>query len=700
VVLVALAAAGTGFLYARETVRMGAARRAALAGVRVAAFSLLGFLLLRPVWVTEVHGERARAVVLLLDNSQSLAQPDPRTGREDRLRVLLAYDRLPPDRPFGQPASQSEVIELPSDLPEAPTRADLVRAVLTNPRLNLLERLARVGPLQTFLFGQRLRAISAPPSPLLGPGGQGEWLGAFTATDSRTALADACAELLERDANELPAAVVVVTDGRDNASELPPADLARACAAAGVPLHIYGPGVARVGHAQLRSARIPDTLFVDDEVEVPVRWRVRGVREGTIELSLRLSGRTVGEPKRLPVREGDDLRETLTFTPTRGDLAGGERQELEVVLRRIEGGETFTDTLGKRVLVEDRKVRVLVVEDAPRWEYQYLQRALLRDRRVEADFVLLGGDPRAMQAGPPYLPGFPEKREAFFAYDLLILGDVPASLFGGERLTWLREFVAEGRGLVMIAGPRHAPAEYAAERKLAEVLPVEFGAVQFPIDSGERTQEYRPQRTPAGARSGVLQLADVPEENDRVWEELRGWHWHYPVKRLRPGAVALLTHPREKAGGGPMPLMASHYYGRGLVMFLATDETWRWRYNEQDRYFNRFWAQVVYRAGYRERRGSERTRLSLSEAEHVLGRTGRVYARLFTPDYRPLEAPRVSARLEKRDAKPGEARFQTVTLEAVAGQPGDYVAVLPHDRVGEFTLTVEGSEAGSLDYRV
>ena len=45
------------------------------------------------------------------------------------------------------------------------------------------------------------------------------WLRELNATDPQTALADQVAELLAREPDDLPAAVVLVTDGRENASQ-------------------------------------------------------------------------------------------------------------------------------------------------------------------------------------------------------------------------------------------------------------------------------------------------------------------------------------------------------------------------------------------------------------------------------------------------------------------------------------------------
>ena len=129
------------------------------------------------------------------------------------------------------------------------------------------------------------------------------------------------------------------------------------------------------------------------------------------------------------------------------------------------------------------------------------------------------------------------------------------------------------------------------------------------------------------------------------------------MTKLRPAAVSLLDHPREKiADDKPMPLLAMHYYGKGLVLFSAVEETWRWRFNEADKYFARYWGQVVYAIGLPHTLGSKSGQLALAGGEAVLGKPGQVYARLFTPEYRPLTARARDrpGRAARRPAERGE----------------------------------------------
>ena len=117
---------------------------------------------------------------------------------------------------------------------------------------------------------------------------------------------------------------------------------------------------------------VPETLFVDDTAGVGVRFAGRGLT-GPAELVATLNGREVA---RASVELGETAkRETLTFAPAAGDAQPG-RQPLTITLRAA--GDAAEDTLAKPVRVSDRKLKVLVVDGVPRWDFKFLQRLLLR----------------------------------------------------------------------------------------------------------------------------------------------------------------------------------------------------------------------------------------------------------------------------------------------------------------------------------
>lgn len=689
-----LLAAGVTFLYRMERGSFGTARRIVMIGLRVALLALLLFLLARPMLLAEFAGRRPSGVVVLLDNSQSMMQQDRRLTEADKFRVALAKNLVPLATNL---TDEKSLANLPAATPVDPPRADMVRWVLAHPELKLTDSLQKHGPVRSYLFGQRLRGTQDEP----GAGALAtRLLASFKADEPKTGLADAIHDVLQRKDGDTPAAIVVITDGQDNASKYTPQEAGEECARLRVPLHIWGVGSAEGGSLQLKEIGAPETIFVDDTIFVPIRWRAQGFKKGTVEIVVTLGGKQVAR-KPVPAQAGEDLRDVLSFVVPKGKEKE-ENLDLAVTLA-LKGNDQFKDTLARPVRVVDRKIRVLVIEHAPRFEFKFLQTALLRDRRVEAEFLLVQADPKVAKAGPPFLPEFPPTREKFFEarYNLIILGDVAASWLGREHLEWIKEFVESRGGLIVIAGRQHMPATY-ADTPLAEVLPVEFVPQKFKIEADVRTQEYPPTLTEIGQRTEMLSLADNPDENLKLWHGLPGFYWHYPVTKLRPAAVSLVVDPRAKMGDQAMPIVATQWYGQGQVVYLGTDETWRWRFNVQDKHFIRFWGQLIYQVGLPSLLGesAKRVQPALERSQAVLDQPGSIFVRLLDKNFKPRRDPQVEAILEYVDAKPGQERTRKIALQAIPGREGEYRALLAHDRPGRFELKIANPDVTTFAYRV
>jgi len=215
-----------------------------------------------------------------------------------------------------------------------------------------------------------------------------------------------------------------------------------------------------------------------------------------------------------------------------------------------------------------------------------------------------------------------------------------------------------------------------------------------------------------GEQNQMTSLDDNPEDNKRLWkkdlwEHVPGFFWHYPVSDLRPGATALVVHPQEKTTRKPdvkpMPIFATQLYGKGEVLFVGTDETWRWRDSTGDRLTARFWGQIAMQLGLPHLLGnSKRTQLDLERGTAVLGRPGGLKARLLDARYDPVTRAEVKGVLVNLDAKDDQAKRE-ITLRRVAGQPGEYRGSLPNDLPGRHELRFSGGdglESATLPYRV
>ncbi len=739
-------------LYVREAGRLSIPARTLMALIRIAIVLLIAFLLLRPAWVTRADRQRPRPIAVLIDISQSMGSVDPRPNTDDQRRLLLAWGLIPPEQGLdGTPPSSAT-----EPIPTRPSRLEIVKAALANPKLNLLRRLARKGPLEVYTFGTQRQGRSTR---------DWEWLDQLKPDEPQTALADAVMELLNRDEIDAPAAIVLITDGRDNASSVSLDTLGQACARRNIPLHIYGVGVSTVGHLQAafgpaaagdavsdeaRAARgvdVPNTLFVDDVAVIPFRYTVFGVPHAQVDIQLRYGERLVAQ-KTATVQltpaeqqQGKTFADIIRFVPTKQDAASS-KQEYTLTITLSSGTPPndlqLVRTISRPAQVVDRKLKVLVIDSLPRFDFQFMQRWLLRDRRVDARFYLTDGDKAAMRSGPPWLVELTreingtlalerdEFRSLLFDYDLLILGDVPKRFFSREHWEVVREFVTEGGGLIHIAGRWHSPAAWAeksiadptARHPMADILPVEIEAVRFPIEEPSIPTPYVPVPAPHATRAALITLHDDPKTNALLWgrmdqpprgedePQLKPMYWFYPVLRVKPAAEVYLVHPTARTpppDNKPMPLLVGHYYGRGYVLFVGFDETWRWRYNTRDQYFGRFWTQAVYTAGIPRIVGTRRTQLTSNTIQPVVGTTGEIYARIYDEKYRPLLAEEITATLVQRDGDPNDPHTTTtVTFRRVPNAPGDYFAAIPYTRPGQFELYLDprNGQPATLRYNV
>lgn len=708
ILLILVGLAGVAFFYAREKGTLGWIRRILLMGLRGALLLVLLFLILRPVLLAEFETTHPVGVALLIDNTQSLQMRDRRLTDADKARVGIALGMLPLDT-----AVSAKMPALPANVPSDPPRTDLVKGVLANKDLDLLAGLQKFGPLRPYLFGVDLRGA---PDDGVKKDLADKILTGFTALEARTALADSIVKIVQSRDGEPPSAIVIITDGQDNASKYTLQEAALLCKTKDkdgnerkIPLHIYGVGSSEGAQLQIKDLGAPDTLFVDDSVVVPLRWRAQGFKQGDVEIELKLGGKVVAA-KKLKLQTGEDLRDVVGFVVPK-DPEKREEQELSATIKYKVGGETYTDTINRMVRVADTKIKVLYVENFPRWEFKFLQPALSRDRRIEVDYILINADPKATRTfdeKSPFLAEFPKTREKFLEskYNLIILGDVPASFFTKEQEEWISEFVKNRGGLIVMAGRQNMPGGYEGT-PIAELLPIEFKKEKYGLDSDVRTQEYPATLTEAGQRTDWLALADTPEENLDVWQKKLvqlGFHWNYPVTKLKPAATALIVNPRVKIGEPPMPMpvLATHFFGKGQVVWLGTDETWRWRWNYEDRYFVRFWGQLVYQLGLPSLLGdsAKRASMALDRSQAVVGKSSTVYVRLLDKDFNPRKDRKVDAELEHLDAKAGEERKFPVVLNSIDKRPGEYAVVVPNNRPGRWALHVKNPELNTFGFRV
>lgn len=511
----------------------------------------------------------------------------------------------------------------------------------------------------------------------------------------RTALGAAIDGALRDSAGAPVSGLVVFSDGRS--SDEVSRETLRRLEMDRVPVFVVPVG-SREAPTDYAVARVeaPTQAFVDDTIPVRARVERRGAPgpAGVAELIDRATGAVLDSA---PIDPNADSAEiTLHHTPTD---AGALSLEVRV---RPGGPDLVADNNAQNLKIElvDRPLRVLYLEGYPRWEQRYLKNLLMREHSIASSNLILSSTRRYLQEGDVVIDRLPASPGEWGAYDLIIIGDVRADLLAPEQLEQIRDLVADrGAGLLWIGGEGATPATWAGTA-LADLLPFTVGAGGAGLPAWPEPVVIA--RTPIAERLGVLTIADDGSWPARLSDPATGWsllRWAQRINpaRLKPTAEALANAvPESDAPGGTGdPVVLSMRYGAGRVVYVGTDEIWRWRYGRGEDLPERFWLPIVRLLGRASlaRTGAGAT-LTTDPSEATTGRAVQVRLDLFDQELLDSAPPTMHARVTRAGAEPTDL---TLTRAGLSGARARYDATWAADEPGRYTVELAEPMLASFD---
>ena len=229
----------------------------------------------------------------------------------------------------------------------------------------------------------------------------------------------------------------------------------------------------------------------------------------------------------------------------------------------------------------------------PRYEFRYLKNYLEREETIDLSVVLLSSDPEYSEQDRAALPTFPAAKDELYAQDVVIMGDADPGFLSTSQMTNLSEFVTEkGGGILFIAGESFNPLAYRGT-PLETLLPIELADARNPTAVGNAIGSFRPELTVEGLPAPSSGSANPRRRAPRSGRSLPELYWYFEAPRKKPGALVLAEHQTVTGSEGKLALDLYQFAGAGKTMFHAFDDTWRWRFRSGDRYFGRFWVQVI-----------------------------------------------------------------------------------------------------------
>jgi hypothetical protein len=494
------------------------------------------------------------------------------------------------------------------------------------------------------------------------------------------------------------AAVVMLTDGVTTEGE----DLVKAsryAAQVGVPLFFVGIGDAHeVRDLKLHDLQVEDSVYVNDTIVFEVRLTGQGYTNLTVPVTLWEKG--ADRPLDTQVvrvdPQGKPVKVRLKAKPTE---AGEKVYVIQVPEQPDEVKPADNNRLERTIYVrETKRIKVLYVEGYARYEYRFIKALLEREsaqdprnKTLDLKVLLLDADFEYPKLDKSALAEFPSKVE-LSQFDVLIFGDVdPADPKLNKHLPNVADFVRErGGGFLMIAGTYYSPHAF-KDSPLRDILPIEVVGPER--EESDYTVPFQPRLTGTGRFHPMFRFSPDEADNTAIWEHLAPIYWWSECYRAKPGAEVLAVHPhrdaltadRPSAGEAKHPLMVQQFVGAGRSMFFGVDETWRWRYREDELRFNQFWIQTVRHLS-RTRLGRVELRLD-RQTPYRRGEPMKITVRF--PDDAPAPSPETEVKVLverslSRPDTPPEIEGQTLALTRVEGSRGTYEGLLTRTPEGEY----------------
>ncbi len=337
-----------------------------------------------------------------------------------------------------------------------------------------------------------------------------------------------------------PSAIIMLTDGITTEGE----KLSAAAVFArrkGVPVFPVGLGDAQpVRDLEIADVQVDDVAFVNDPITFLYTLNSRGYQGKTVFVTLRdeASGRPLKTERILLDSDEQTQKLELTYTPPKV----GEFDFVIEIQQLPQEANRDNNRQVRHVSVRKEKIRVLLADSVPRYEFRFLKTLLEREKTIELKTVLQDADADYAEEDRTALQHFPVNEEDLFAYDVIIFGDIDLSFLTERIQQGLREFVnTKSGGLLMIAGENHNPLNYRGT-PLEDLLPIEISEETRLFTANSEAESFRPELTLDGWKgSSIFRFTDSEQDDQQVWNNLPPMYWAIESSQLKRGRKCRLS---------------------------------------------------------------------------------------------------------------------------------------------------------------
>ena len=565
-----------------------------------------------------------------------------------------------------------------------PSRLAVAQGWLARNDGQILRELRKQNKVRLYLVSTAARLLSEVDKPE-DVAGALEKLHKVEATGGQTRLGKGVRDVLTELRGAPPSAILLLSDGQTTDGE-PLAKAAEFATRKGVPIYTVGLGNPEPARdLELTELLVDDVVFVDDLVRFQAKLQAHGFAGQ--EVTIRLRERDAKSQDPAAAREIESIRATVPPDGQSKHIEVGHRPrqtgEITYILEvepRPRELQAENNRIERTVNVRKERLKVLLIDSEPRYEYRYLKNYLEREETIDLSVVLLSSDPEYSEQDRSALSTLPASRDELFGYDVVLIGDADPSFLSASQMQNLVEFVTEkGGGLLCIAGENFDPLSYKGT-PLEILLPIELSEARNPTAVGTATTAFRPELTAEGRSSPIFRFGDDEATSAQIWQNLPELFWSIEAPRKKPAALVLAEHPTLTGSEGKLPIILYQFVGAGKTMFHAVDDTWRWRFRVGDRYFGRFWIQTIRFLARSKLIGQKQAEIQTDRHRYQRNQPIQIRVRFPNPAIAPTGGE-VSVLVERKGH--GSRRL---TLKLAPGSHNLFEGSLPPEAEGDYTL--------------
>lgn len=320
----------------------------------------------------------------------------------------------------------------------------------------------------------------------------------------------------------------------------------------------------------IKEIKAPHMAFRGRPVQIDVLIKSYGYSGITVPVILR-NGTKLLKAKGISIRKNpEEVVTSFSFTP---EEVGSYPLSISIP---PQFGESITSNNQANIALKvyRDKIRILMVSGNPSLNYRYMRTAFKNDPTIDLlSFIILRTPTNIINVPLQEQSLIPFPVETLFTnelrnFDLVIFDNFFYEPYLNlKHLEGVKEFVRGGGGFAVIGGPNFFGQGGYVGTPIEEILPVRF--------SGR--EDYR-RDLPSGVKLSrlgtihpITRFSSEGNNHQSLWQEMPPLDGINLLEPKSSGAVLL-----ENADGTPRPILIVGNYGKGRVLILGTDYSWKW----------------------------------------------------------------------------------------------------------------------------